>query len=671
MSQAGILNVLAAYPSIPTLFETDDGNAIPVANTLEILGTAVAAGSIPVETVGSGNSVTVNVQRSQAIAATDITKVGLAAFDSADFSVDANGFVTFTGGGGGFVTSVSGTLNRITSTGGATPVIDIDASYVGQTSITTLGTIATGTWEATDVGLAHGGTGASLADPNADRIMFWDDSAGTVDWLIAGTGLTITDKTITSSGLGGDVVGPASSTDNALVRWDLATGKLIQNSNATLTDAGSCTFNNTTAATSLTLRNFNQDTNAASESLIWASVAAGSSADPYFRCGIDATRSYAFGLDTSASNVFRIATDASAAATLANTSLFTISTVGAVTIPASTLSVTGGNFDVTRSAASANVIGTISNTENTSGTSNAYLNIRTNTASGGDPYTLYTVGGATNWITGIDNSVSDQFVIAAASSIGTSADTLQISTGGAVTIPAGNLSVTRSVAGDVSATIQNTGNNASATASLYLINTGASSSDPIVQYQVNGTTWTHGIDNSDSDAFAVAASNALGTTNVIRASTAGEINYPLQPAFLAYLTTTVNDVTGDGTEYTVIYDTEVFDQNSDFNLATSVFTAPVTGRCDIQVGASLIGGTSMTVILCRIVTSNRTYRITLSLNAGVTNAASCVGTVLADMDAGDTFTITLQATDSGGKIDDVAGTTGGQIRNWVSANLEC
>jgi hypothetical protein len=35
----------------------------------------------------------------------------------------------------------------------------------------------------TDVALADGGTGASLADPNNDRIMFWDDSAGAVTWL--------------------------------------------------------------------------------------------------------------------------------------------------------------------------------------------------------------------------------------------------------------------------------------------------------------------------------------------------------------------------------------------------------------------------------------------------------------------------------------------------------
>ncbi len=38
--------------------------------------------------------------------------------------------------------------------------------------------------------------------------------------------------------LGGDVVGPASATDNALVRFDSTTGKLIQNSGVTFSDTG-------------------------------------------------------------------------------------------------------------------------------------------------------------------------------------------------------------------------------------------------------------------------------------------------------------------------------------------------------------------------------------------------------------------------------------------------
>jgi hypothetical protein len=41
--------------------------------------------------------------------------------------------------------------------------VSISATYIGQTSITTLGTITAGTWQATSIGLAYGGTGATTA----------------------------------------------------------------------------------------------------------------------------------------------------------------------------------------------------------------------------------------------------------------------------------------------------------------------------------------------------------------------------------------------------------------------------------------------------------------------------------------------------------------------------
>jgi len=62
--------------------------------------------------------------------------------------------------------------------------------------------------------------------------------------LTAGSGISIVDggagSTVTISTTGGgsgDVVGPASSTDNAIVRFDLTTGKLIQNSGVTISDS--------------------------------------------------------------------------------------------------------------------------------------------------------------------------------------------------------------------------------------------------------------------------------------------------------------------------------------------------------------------------------------------------------------------------------------------------
>lgn len=58
------------------------------------------------------------------------------------------------------------------------------------------------------VALTNGGTGASLADPGADRIFFWDDSDGATDWLEAGSGLTITGNTLSVSGGGITSLGP-------------------------------------------------------------------------------------------------------------------------------------------------------------------------------------------------------------------------------------------------------------------------------------------------------------------------------------------------------------------------------------------------------------------------------------------------------------------------------
>lgn len=53
-----------------------------------------------------------------------------------------------------------GTTDRITVNANS---IDIASTYVGQSTITTLGTITTGVWNGTDVAVADGGTGSSTA----------------------------------------------------------------------------------------------------------------------------------------------------------------------------------------------------------------------------------------------------------------------------------------------------------------------------------------------------------------------------------------------------------------------------------------------------------------------------------------------------------------------------
>jgi hypothetical protein len=78
------------------------------------------------------------------------------------------------------VKTVTGTAGRITTGGTATdPTFDIASTYVGQTSITTLGTIASGTWNGSVIDLAHGGTNANLTASNGG-IFYSTGSAGAI-----------------------------------------------------------------------------------------------------------------------------------------------------------------------------------------------------------------------------------------------------------------------------------------------------------------------------------------------------------------------------------------------------------------------------------------------------------------------------------------------------------
>lgn len=97
MSQSGTTKSSGSGPipgNVATSYVTNSGTAVPSVNVLNVLGSTVVAGSTPLRSIGSGNTVTYQTQLSQAIASTDATKVGLAAFSSSQFSVDANGFVS-------------------------------------------------------------------------------------------------------------------------------------------------------------------------------------------------------------------------------------------------------------------------------------------------------------------------------------------------------------------------------------------------------------------------------------------------------------------------------------------------------------------------------------------------------------------------------------------------
>lgn len=85
--------------------------------------------------------------------------------------------------------------------------------------------------------------------------------------------------------------------------------------------------------------------------------------------------------------------------------------------------------------------------------------------------------------------------------------------------------------------------------------------------------------------------------NVNMSVTDGQMLLPSRCAFFAYLSSTQSNVTGDGTEYTIISDTESFDTGNNYNAATGIFTAPVTalykfaGQCSFIADSAHTGGT--------------------------------------------------------------------------------
>lgn len=103
-----------------------------------------------------------------------------------------------------------------------------------------LTTAVTGTLPVT-----NGGTGLATA-PSANAVLIGNGTGFTLSNLTAGANITITNAggalTIASSGGGGsgggNVTGSGVTIDNQLVRWNGTGGTSIQNSTATITDAG-------------------------------------------------------------------------------------------------------------------------------------------------------------------------------------------------------------------------------------------------------------------------------------------------------------------------------------------------------------------------------------------------------------------------------------------------
>ncbi len=151
-----------------------------------------------------------------------------------------------------------------------------------------------------------------------------------------------------------------------------------------------------------------------------------------------------------------------------------------------------------------------------------------------------------------------------------------------------------------------------------------------------------------------------------------------QPCFLVNLNTSINSVTGDGTAYSVLYDTTTYDQGSNITLNSAgktIFTAPYTGKYHFDVHITYNGLTAaMTGSIAEFVTTANTVVI-LSVNPGIQrnagNIASFAASITLPMTAGDTASILIDV-QNGTKA---AGLTGAASAvpgyNYFSGYLVC
>ena len=155
--------------------------------------------------------------------------------------------------------------------------------------------------------------------------------------------------------------------------------------------------------------------------------------------------------------------------------------------------------------------------------------------------------------------------------------------------------------------------------------------------------------------------NDAATSRSLVASETGIVAnfaYP-QIAFSAVVSSQIPNVTGNATEYPIVFNSETYDYGSNYNNATGVFTAPATGKYLLSTAVRITVGTAVTTYVAKISTSNRDYVFYRGDTDNIRDGSgtfTCAGSFVVDMDAADTARVTITVSGLGSDTVDVEAT---------------
>lgn len=141
---------------------------------------------------------------------------------------------------------------------------------------------------------------------------------------------------------------------------------------------------------------------------------------------------------------------------------------------------------------------------------------------------------------------------------------------------------------------------------------------------------------------AVGAQGAVVITEYIGSGSTPSVT----PSFSAYVSSPINNVTGDGTAYNLIFDTELFDNGNNYDNTTGIFIAPKSGVYIFTVVVTLSGITidQTNAFLNAVMSSGNTTQIFAAVNPFAVQSSgfySMQGSVIVDLAMGEQFNLNV------------------------------